>query len=130
MRGRFEFTVTGRVVGSARPRVTRHGTYIPRQTVAYRDRIRGEFIERGGQRMTGPLAVRVDVYRQLPKSRPRSIESEPDTFKPDVDNIAKNVLDALNRLAWDDDSEVTELLVVKHRRTRAAERIDVTITAL
>ena len=37
----------------------------------------------------------------------------PCTIKPDCDNIAKIVLDALNGLAYDDDSQVTELEVHK-----------------
>ena len=123
----FTFEVVGRVVGSARPRVTRHGTYIPAKTRRYRELIRSCFIEGGGQRMSGPMAVKVDVYRELPKSRPKRMESEPDTFKPDVDNVGKNVLDALNGLAWDDDAGVVDLHVVKHPRTRARERIVVTI---
>lgn len=123
----FKFTVTGRVVGSARPRVTKYGTYIPKPTRDYRARIKGAFIEAGGLRMGGPLSVRVDVYRALPRSRPKRVESEPDTFKPDVDNIGKNVLDALNGIAWDDDSQVVELTVRKHPRTRAQERIVVEI---
>ena len=34
-------------------------------------------------------------------------------MKPDCDNIAKAVLDALNGLAYKDDSQVTELTVRK-----------------
>lgn len=124
---RFSFEVRGRVIGSARPRVTRFGTYIPQKTRAYRERIRGEFMEAGGMKRTGPLSVRVSVFRELPKSRPKRVDSEPDTFKPDVDNIAKNVLDALNGIAWDDDSQVVELSVRKYPRSREPERIVVEI---
>lgn len=35
------------------------------------------------------------------------------TKKPDVDNIVKIVLDALNGLAWHDDAQVTFLAVSK-----------------
>jgi hypothetical protein len=31
----------------------------------------------------------------------------------DVDNLAKSVLDALNGIAWDDDSQVVDLRVIK-----------------
>lgn len=127
MAERFTFEVRGRVVGSARPRVTRRGTYIPQKTRDYRNRIKGAFMEAGGMRRSGPVSVRVYVYRELPKSRPKRVESEPDTFKPDVDNIAKNVLDALNGIAWDDDSQVVELIVRKHPRSREPERIVVEI---
>lgn len=124
---RFTFEVRGRVIGSARPRVTRRGTYIPQKTRDYRNRIKGAFMEAGGMRRSGPVSVHVCVFRELPRSRPRRVESEPDTFKPDVDNIAKNVLDALNGIAWDDDSQVVELLVRKYPRSREPERIVVEI---
>lgn len=123
----FVFEVRGEVVGSARPRVTRHGTYMPAKTRRYRETIKGNFIEQGGRVMRGPLSVRIDVYRKLPKSRPKRMESEPDTYKPDVDNIAKNVLDALNGLAWEDDSQVVALTVRKWPRRRDDELIFVEI---
>lgn len=123
----FIFTVWGRVVGSARPRVTKFGTYIPKSTRQYRDRIKGEFIAAGGMPLDGPVSVKIDVFRQLPKSRPKGLVLEPDTYKPDVDNIAKNVLDALNGLAWKDDSQVVELIVRKYPRSREPERIVVEI---
>lgn len=123
----IEFTVWGRVVGAARPRVTRHGTYTPKGTRDYRKLVRNAFIASGGSKLSGPLDVRIDVYRELPKGRPKRVTSEPDTFKPDVDNIAKNVLDALNGIAWDDDSQVVELIVRKYPRSREPERIVVEI---
>ena len=36
------------------------------------------------------------------------------TKKPDCDNIAKVILDALNGIAYHDDSQVVELVVHKH----------------
>ena len=123
----FRFRVYGKVVGSARPRVTWHGTYIPKETMKYRASIREAFREAGGSKMEGPLAVAVTVHRALPKSRPKRVESEPDTVRPDVDNIAKNVLDALNGEAWEDDSQVVRLTVRKRPRRRCEEFIEVTI---
>ena len=35
-----------------------------------------------------PVIMTVDTYRPLPVSRPKRVLSEPDTFKPDFDNIA------------------------------------------
>ena len=128
--GSVEFDVPGKVVGSARPRVTKRGTYIPKATRDYRKSVLAAFLGAGGRRLEGPLSVRITVRRALPKSRPKKVESEPDTFKPDVDNIAKNVLDALNGHAWDDDSQVVELSVRKMPRTRRDEGITVEITRL
>ena len=38
---------------------------------------------------------------------------EPRCAKPDCDNLAKAVLDALNGVLWQDDSQVVELSVSK-----------------
>ena len=35
------------------------------------------------------------------------------TKKPDTDNVAKSILDACNKIAYDDDSHVVELFVEK-----------------
>ena len=132
---RFSFTVPGEVVGSARPRVTRNGTYLPKKTREYRKRIQGAFIASCGGRVSpipkgAPVALNITVQRALPKSRPRKIESEHDTFKPDVDNITKNVMDALNGMAWVDDSQVVMQSIRKMDRRRTEEYIHVEIKAL
>ena len=81
--------------------------------------IREAWAEQVGEwKSDGPIGVAIDVYRKLPKSRPLRVESESDTFKPDVDNIAKAVLDALNGVAFDDDSQVVRLRCSKHPRKR------------
>lgn len=75
-----------------------------------------------------PVAVRIDVYEPLPKSRPKRVTSEPNTFKPDADNIAKLVMDGMNGAVWGDHAQVVDLHVVKHPRVRGqAERMDISI---
>lgn len=64
-----------------------------------------------------PVAVRIDVYRALPKRTPIKVQAQPDTVRPDVDNIAKAILDGLNGVAYDDDAQVVDLHIVKHSRT-------------
>lgn len=125
--GVVRFSVKGKVIGSARPRVTRNGTYIPKATREYRKLIQESFRHAGAKKLEGPVAVRLDVMRALPKSRPKKVQAEPDTFKPDADNIGKNFLDALNGLAWDDDAQVVDLHVIKWPRTRQVEKVLVTI---
>lgn len=75
-----------------------------------------------------PVILNVDAYRPLPESRPKSVLSEPDTYRPDSDNEGKLVMDALNGLVWADDAQVVDLHVVKHPRVRGqAERMDISI---
>ena len=126
------FDVLGKVRGKGRPRFARGGhAYTPKTTRDYERAIREAFEnapERPPEPFSGPIAVCIMTYRQLPKSTPKSVSSEPDTHKPDIDNVAKVVLDALNGVAWADDSQVVSLTVSKLRRTRSPERLTVSIT--
>ena len=75
------------------------------------------------------VRLRVDYQRPYPESKPKYQEGEPDTDKPDVDNVLKLVMDALNGVAYRDDAQVTEAVIRKHprfRRRQAYLRIEVT----
>lgn len=127
----MRFVVKGTVRGKQRPRVTMAGgharAYTPAKTKAYEDAIRAAYIDAGGTKLEGPVSVHVDVFRALPKSKPKSLVSEPDMFKPDGDNVLKCVLDALSGTAFHDDSQVVILSVIKRPRTRCEERIEVSV---
>ena len=99
-----------------RPRFTRSGhVYTDETTVAeeaaIRNAYRGPFFE-------GKVAISIDVYPKLPKSTPKGIKSAPCLKKPDVDNIAKVFMDALQSVAFADDKQVCSLRVNKHDMQR------------
>lgn len=123
----MQFEVIGKVTGKARPKVTRHGVYTPKKTVEAEAKIRQAYREAGGTIIDGPVAVSVETFRALPKSRPKKLVSEPDTYKPDGDNVTKLVLDALNGVAYADDSQVVMLSCIKWPRTRCEEKMTVTV---
>lgn len=117
------------VKGKDRPRFTGNGrTYTTKATKEATEAVRNAYIEQvrkdGGQAgqvdPRTPYSVSIDIYRVLPSSRPKRVLSEPDTFKPDIDNVAKLVMDALNGVAYQDDSQVISLRVNKWSRTRYA----------
>ncbi len=99
-------------------------TYTPDKTaeamelirMAYAKESQGLMAEKGV-----PVRVSITTARGMPKSRPKRVEEEPDVYKPDADNVAKLVLDALNGVAWADDTQVTALTVQKFPRDRVAE---------
>ena len=77
---------------------------------------------------TVPVAVDVYIQRPLPMSRPKRCDGEDDTYKPDADNVAKLVLDALSGVAYEDDAQVVRVCVTKARRRRGVdEHMTVTI---
>lgn len=110
------------VMGKGRVRFVKQTgrTYTPDRTAQAMYDIRSAYLAAGGTLAPkdAEVAVHITTVRPLPKSRPKRIESEPDIYKPDVDNIAKLVLDALNGCAWHDDTQVTELVVGKCERVR------------
>lgn len=63
-----------------------------------------------------PLSVSIVGVFPRPKRliwKKRPMPREPHTSKPDCDNFAKSTLDALNGLAWRDDSQIHSLSVRK-----------------
>lgn len=114
------------VRGKGRVRFVRQTgrTYTPDTTAEAMEQVRAAYVARARGETApkgAPVMVEIDTFRSLPKSRPKKVTHEPDVFKPDADNVAKLVLDALNGTAWHDDTQVTHLVVQKHHRTRMCD---------
>ena len=77
---------------------------------AYRLLIAAYWKSHVGIRHDGPLRVSIDLTFAKPKSAKRVHH----TVRPDASNCAKAVEDALNGVAWNDDSQIVELIVRKH----------------
>ena len=125
----IEFTIPGEPRGKSRPRVVRlknraSTSYTPDKTVAYEELARQRFrqqwpsVELPFPDKT-PVCVTITACFGIPKSASRktraamlSGQNYP-TKKPDVDNVIKIVLDALNGFAWHDDAQVVLLQVTK-----------------
>ena len=65
------------------------------------------------------VAVHVECYVPIPKSDSKAKRADkisgqtPCTAKPDIDNVVKSVLDALNGVAWEDDKQVNSIWAIK-----------------
>lgn len=131
----FTFDYAGPVRGQGRPRFTRLGagvrTYERLADVRYKQALRREYIEQGGPHFgSKPVSVTIAAMRALPETlSKRGAASEMDTHKPDLDNLAKAVLDALAGVAYDDDKQVTRLVVEKYPRIASGgDRLRVTVS--
>lgn len=119
-------------VAKGRPRVTRQGhAYTPTATVQAEHRIQEQVARTWTQPvLEGPLEVSIIVQLLKPKSAPKRRVTWP-ISRPDADNYAKLVLDALNGILWRDDSQVVDLRVQKVYSESLGIRIEVsTVEAL
>lgn len=116
------FEVKGKVKGKARPRVTHNGhAYTPVSTRLYEKAIRDAFVAAGGQMFHGYVHVDFEAVTGIQASATKAQRKirlqveELSTTKPDIDNIEKSILDALNGVAYEDDSSVVSVRAIKGR---------------
>jgi len=122
------FAVFGKVRGQGRPRFTgkkkRKGkktAYENPDDTAYKKAIAKAYRQAAnGAKFAGEVSISIYVFRKMPNGY--SGNSEPDIYRPDVDNIAKAVMDALNGVAYDDDKQVTRLTIIKEQREKQRKR--------
>lgn len=119
----IKIIVPGEPKGKARPRVTSYGhAYTPKETVLYENLVKTLFISNYPQfePMLKEVGCKIKAYYSIPKSTSKKqkelmlLGRVRPTKKPDLDNIAKAILDSLNGLAYKDDSQVTELTIEKY----------------
>lgn len=91
-------------IGKPRPRVTSRGTFLPQPYRDYQEELAATALEAfarhlaAGHAWDAGLDMSLDVTFVVPDRRRR-----------DVDNLAGGVMDALNGIAWKDDSQVVQL---------------------
>jgi Holliday junction resolvase RusA-like endonuclease len=116
----LHLVVVSEPVAKARPRVAvRNGrahAYTPTKTANAEWRIRAAFLERfpGHRPLTGPLELSVVARIKMPASMPKKQrDTALPVTRPDCDNYLKTVLDALNGVAFVDDSQVVSVCLDK-----------------
>lgn len=99
--GRWTLVVPGKPVPCGRPRVSSGGhAYMPEATRKYERRVRRMASGVFGAPLQGKVRVRVLFVL-------------PDRIRRDVDNLLKSVMDGLNGIAFEDDSQVVSSTVGK-----------------
>lgn len=115
------FYAAGKPAAQPRPRMTRTGhAYNPPSADAWKKCVREAWAELNEEPLGGAVVMRLDFLIPRPKnhltSRGNLTSSAPlqHTSKPDVDNLAKAVMDALeNAKAFPGDAAVTGLTITK-----------------
>lgn len=134
------FHVPGKPQGKARARTFRNKhtgrsmSMTPEQTVLYENFIKERFLQVGAGfylERGKPVTMRIAAWFLPPKSvskrrRADMLEGrELPLKKPDMDNIVKVVADALNGVAYHDDTQIA--FVTARKAYSASEGLDITI---
>lgn len=119
--------VPGEPVAQGRPRFARRGAFVraydPPKSRSWKGVVQVHALEAlraadvdAPAYADGPVSVLIEATWTLAASKHRKaapVARQPRASRPDAENVAKAVLDALTGLAWTDDAQVAELRVVK-----------------
>lgn len=119
----YEFEVVGNIIGKQRPRVNMYtgNVYTPNATKDYEEYIKQSFFLKYPKNKIISERVKIEIiaYLKIPantkkadKEKMLNGEISP-VKKPDIDNIAKIVLDAINKYVIEDDKQVSKISVEK-----------------
>ena len=105
----MKIVVPGQPIAKGRPRMTKTGhVYTPRKTREYENLIKRCFYEQHGEKLSGPIELKMWAYFRKPKTKAVSDMLS----RPDIDNIVKTI-DALNGVAFDDDKQIVKVTAEK-----------------
>lgn len=120
---KYEFEVPGAIKGKGRPRVNSYTgqVYTPTTTKDYEYLVEQYFLLKYPKfkQLEGRVSVNIIATFGIPKStkkqdKEKMLENSiSPTKKPDIDNIVKIILDAMNKFAFKDDTQITKLTVEK-----------------
>ena len=122
----MEFEVIGAPVGKRRPKFsTVHGyaqAIKPKEDVIYENLVKLSFQQAKPSDYNlfdQAVTMTILAYFAIPKSFSKKKQNEAiegrisPLTKPDADNIAKIICDALNDIAYKDDTQIVELTIIK-----------------
>ncbi|HUS78578.1 MAG TPA: RusA family crossover junction endodeoxyribonuclease [Patescibacteria group bacterium] len=125
------FEVMGQAVPKARARVVTRGkrrfAFTPKKVKEWESIVRGEAEKHFESAYDWPVVVTLIFYMPRPKSRRLDIWV-PTT--PDLDNLEKSILDALNGVAYTDDRLVVAKSSSKRYVTDGEPRVSITVTSI
>jgi Holliday junction resolvase RusA-like endonuclease len=118
------FVVPGAPVGKGRPRASSRGGFVRMYTDAKTLSYEAIIAKQAGYAMgtlevlATPISMRIVALYPIPVSwskrkQLQALNGEVIPGKPDLDNVAKAVLDALNGVVYEDDKQVIRLVIEK-----------------
>lgn len=131
--------IAGEPVAQGRPRAAvvagRARVFDPKKSKSWKGMARVAMQEAGAPYIPeGPIAVVIRAFHTCPKGDHRKREPAPRRWRakrPDLENVAKAVLDAATGVLWADDAQVARLLVEQFTAAQGvAPRVEIEYSAL
>jgi Holliday junction resolvase RusA-like endonuclease len=128
----IEFWVPGKPVAQSRPRFARRGNFVQMYDAApakdykswvkfcaldYMDNFKLSMIPRDV-----PLVMMLSVQVERPKAKKKALHV---VTKPDCDNFAKGIMDALESIMYTADQQIVRLVVSKHYSDRPGVKVTI-----
>ena len=123
----YEIEIDETITGKQRPRMNTYTgrAYTPTKTKNYEYLVKQTFLNKypDFKPIEGRVTMTIIAYFDIPKSTSKKKEAEmlcggiSPTKKPDWDNIGKIVSNALNKFAYKDDSQITDVRIFKKYST-------------
>jgi Holliday junction resolvase RusA-like endonuclease len=117
---RVNFVIPKPPKGKERPRLTKRGqAYTPKPTKEYEKVVKESYLQVTDHVFEGAIKVTINAYHVIPQKDSKTLRAGKldglikATVKPDIDNVAKIILDGLNKVAYNDDNQVIQLYVNK-----------------
>jgi len=92
-----------------RPRVGKFGVYTPKKTRDSENQIKDFIFSFSKLFFEQPTKMAIGVELQFTMIRPKSSKKKYPTVKPDIDNLIKTLLDAMNGIIYADDNQIIDL---------------------
>ena len=130
----MRFEIPGKPFGKMRPRRGKIGVFDPKENAAYEKKVRESFKAEKGyipEPIESPIWINIVLYYAIPKHLAKKTREAMlagkilPTIKPDADNCAKSILDALNGFYYKDDKQVVLMRVQKLYGETAKAIVDI-----
>lgn len=106
----YVITVMGEPVPKQRVRVVNNHAYTPQKTKDAENKIAFRWVAKYKSKIIeNPVCIEIVFAMKKPKAKTTKYVQK----RPDIDNLAKTVLDALNGIAYVDDKQVVKLVATK-----------------
>ena len=119
----YTIIINRKPIPASRPRVMKWSTFYNEPYKSYKDLLKDIMMNESGSLLKpvfdGSMALKIDIVfeleipKSLSKKKQALLVGSYNTKKPDIDNLVKSVLDAMNGIWFKDDGQICSVSAMK-----------------